>query len=496
VDSSIVTFGDHFSNDEFIDLTLVPAGQRAIVLGERYVTLGQQGELFNLSSAAVPGVLPTSNGFLGNLHEVTGATRTVTYTGNATPVYDQTGSTAGAGGVANAGTPGIGSVLVNTGSITYQEPIFKAETSTRSSLFAVIDDEKEDNDPTTEDRTWIEYEYCQVSTSDRQRAGNFNFEYDNDVTGVGTLDWASGPPGGVLRLDLEIDLKSIENINYITYQPFNLENNANHPVKVVYVQTSADRTNWNVVSPQNVYVSSTANLQLADVGQEIVLGDAIWAFAGRPVRYIRFRIEQAHPIECKIGHLWYQDDKSLRVKGPNPPLTSPARLYDPSVRTVNFKDAPSSHLLQQREVFNGQRWVIGIRGILVNRINHVFESTIVSKPLRVGGTVDRVTLDADVTIPPEYDDSQRWVSFYVSPDNGANWYPISRVQDDANDTPEMVAFNDPLPAALQETGVGYYTTASAVETLRLKAVLKRPSNLPSTTPVLHGYTLKVKKRVN
>ena len=49
-----------------------------------------------------------------------------------------------------------------------------------------------------------------------------------------------------------------------------------------------------------------------------------------------------------------------------------------------------------------------------------------------------------------------------------------------------------LTTALHE--VGYVLTPDPVTALRLKIILMRPASMPSTSPVMHSYELRVKKR--
>jgi hypothetical protein len=497
VDSSIIVFGDHFRSTDFMDFTLMPEGERPNIRGEGYVVLGQDGPLWDLANMAGLRILDTSNGFLGNLHEIDTKTdpREVTFTRNATGTY-------------NTETDASGTTvhkLSSDGLVTDMEPVFKAETHVRRDLGTVTDGGPD---------TWIEYEYCKISDADRNVAKNLNFTYARrTVTEAGEekveyIDWASGPPNGVLKLGIEFDLLSVQNVNYIHYLPFNLDENDNYPVTVTQVQTSVDRTNWEPVRPRDLVIGNTSNLQS---GNGTVVGDGIWAFSGRQMRYVQMHIEQSKPVTRKMGHLYYEVEKRVgerqvglytvgvydieRAEGPAPNINDPTFYYDPSIRRVKKSAEDATSMIQRRETFIGQRWAIGIRDIRIQQVNHLPTSTIVTKRLRVGGVVDRVLLDADITIPPEYGDGQGWISFFISPDDGARWFPIGRVQDDYLGIPEVVSFNDPLPEAMREPGVGYYSTPNPVTTLRLKIVLTRPPNLPSTTPVLRNYELKVKKRV-
>lgn len=496
VDSSIVTFGDRFRDTEFIDIPFASADQ-PMFMGEGHVVIGQAGDYKELGTSASIRILDTSNGFAGNLHEVSGSLRDVsTYQTESRYVA-----------VAADNDHPFGSFLAIKDEII-REPIFKAETNAHRSLTGVLD---------TNSDTWFEYEQCFIDEKTKLSPANkFGFTYRrpmtnsaDDKTSWDFVDWASGPPDGVLKLDVEIDLSTVQNVNYITYKPYNLENNTNYPVKVVEVQTSVDRTTWDPVRPRSVVIGPTSNLQTASAAEQNVVSDGIWAFASRAMRYVRVSIEQAHSVDAQLGHLFYLKDRAIttgeneatktvwvqeRVEGPIPFENNPTAFYDPAVRRVAEEGSGTVNLVQRREVFSGRRWAIGVRDISIQQFNHNLQSTFVSKRLRVGGVVDRVVLDADVSIPPEYPQNVAWVQFYLSPDDGLTWFAISRVQDEYLGIPEVVAFNDPLPAEMQEPGVGYYNTMTPVNMLRLKVVLQRPANLPSTSPILHSYELKVKRR--
>jgi hypothetical protein len=438
VDANTVIFGDYFHSEEFLDHSRVPSSERALLLGDSYLVIPKAGIVDNFAGHSQPKVLPTSNGFLGNLHEVVDAG------------VDQTAG----------------------------EVIFKAESDSRSDLWAMLDGEP---------NTWLEYENVLVSESDRRSANNFGFSYRTGGQTEATADWAAGPADGLLRLDLEFDLGSPQSINYIAYVPFNLEDNANYPVKVAKIQISGNGTDWEEVRPRGVYVGTTPNLQAARSADEVVIGQAIWVFPAQVARFVRVFLEQAHAMVRRIGHVYYENAVGQRVDTGAPSIDSPEASYAPNSLSL------SEHI-EKREVFNAKRWAIGIRDIAINNINYAQAGVIVTQPLRVGGVVDRLVLEAEVTIPEIYDESVPWVAFYVTPDDGANWFPIARVQDDYLGIPEVIAFNDPVADAFREPGVGYHSVPGTVTTLRLKAILSRPAGLPTTTPIFHSYRLKATRR--
>lgn len=493
-DNNIIQFGDFFSNLDFVDLTLTPDNLKVSHLGAGTVSLGRTNTTLNNSGDLNVTILSTSNGFIGNNQEITDPSLAITNGLTNSAIYS-----------------------------------FKAELETRHSDLTNITD----GIPTT----WFEYESNLVSNADRLKAKDLNFVYrsstdttasstadtgtatdiSNTMAQQGLVDWAIGPSGGVLKLDLEFDLKTAKTINTISYTPFGLENNKNAPIKIKLVQTSPDGTNWSSVSPENLWVALDANLQTARVAENVVIGTAIYVFDERIVRYVRMSIEQAQSIDSNIGHLYYETNQTVQVGfvevandtpppatkqvqtntivggdrtlGPIPPITEPDKYYKQNGLLIG-------NLIQNTEYFQGKRWAIGIRDILIQESKYSLTSTMISKIFRISGVVDRVSLESDIFIPSNFpsDTGKLWIRFYVSPNNGLNWYPISRVQDDYLGIPEIIAFNDPLPAEFRESGIQYINTNSVVNALRVKIELSRPDNLTSSSPILRSYKLKVLKR--
>ena len=486
--NEITIFGDYFKNDSQIDYDGLDQKNRALIDSERRLTLSKVNiSSENPLSRSVIRVLPTSTGIPGRLVEVEELSRN-------TPVNPTT-----------------------------QEPIyrFKSQVDPRSNLLYLTDESP---------ATWFEYEKNLVSEQDRINAKNLNFTYTvserNTDRGVAEIkypvpvgekiDWANGAVNGTLNLDLEFELDQIKTINEITYTPFGLEDNKNGPVLVKYVETSIDKNEWETLSPANVYIAQDASLNTARLANEVVVGTARWDVLSDQVRYIRFHIEQKNPIDTKIGHLYYSTPRRVvrrfdntlatpafvedvvggdRAQGPTPTTSSPTKFYSPSFSLIDSPDRNlTAGLVKRVEIFDGKRWAIGIRDISAKKVEYSLSGSIISKPFRIGGIVDRVSVDSSVFIPDTFSAETLWVKYYVSPNNGVNWFPISRIQDDYLGLPEILAFNDTIPVEFRESNVGYHTVAGQVNSLRVKIELLRPSGQPNKTPVVHWYRLKVKRK--
>lgn len=446
VDSSIVIFSDNFHTDDNIDANFVTSSSRVNIESSNFLTLGRLGEYVNLASIADVKVLTTSNGFAGNNQEV------------YDPVNAQTNPTT-------------------------NEKILKfiAEQARSATLSKLLD-----GSPST----WYEYEAWQVSDADRETAKNFNFKYAvNTADGVVNTDWSVGPTGNTLKLDLEFNLGQPQKINQIVYTPYGLTDNLNLPVKVSLVEISADGTVWTPATPTNVWVGTDVNANAARAADNVTTRQMTWTFQEQVTKFIRMHLEQPNFIKRPMGHVYWvnKTNTAVRVEGPHPKLAEIDKYYAPN-------NSVSGNLVQKREWFPAKRWAIGIRDIAFEQIRYQVESTMVTKPIRAGGVIDRIALEAEIYIPPDFDSEVNWIKFYISPDNGTTWHQISRIQDDFLSIPEIIAYNDPTPLAFHEPGVGYYNVSGEVTALRLKIVMSRPSDLPASTPIIRSYRLKIKRR--
>lgn len=440
-DSSIITFGDSFQSMEFTEQSRVPTEEQPSLSSPGFVTLGKSPQVVDLSANADVFVLSTSNGFPGNNEEI----------------------------------------LPPQESERYR---FRAEDSQSNDLAAIRDAEPD---------TWFEYERYELPGTIRNRKGS-NFTYaDQQIQEDGTsvtrlVNWAEGPESGVLKLNLEFDLKSIQMINYIDITPYGLEGNSNQPIFVRSIQTSSNATDWYDVEPDSVYLGTDVNVSTARVAPNIAVSRAVWPIPTRAARYVRIQLEQSRPIRANIGHLYWNDRKTgeQRVPGPVPRIENPSEYKDKETQ---------GDLVQGREYFVGKRWAIGIRDISIKQINYNPRSVIVTRQLQAGGVIDRVVLEsADVEVPHDYPSDQRWVRFFISPDDGVNWYPIAKITDEDIGIPEQISFNDPLPDSLREPGVYNVNTDTAVTAIRMKVEMLRPNDRVQTTPVLKSYALKIKRQ--
>jgi hypothetical protein len=450
VDSKTFIFSDQFGSGGNIDTTF-PLGDNVAQLNNGYLTLAAVGQNTDLTQNATIQILPKSNGFPGDNQEIEDPSNATTNTLTTSPQYTFVGA------------------------------------SNNPSIPKVVLDNQSSN-------TFFEYEVYSVNAADKATANNYNFTYN--VTGSniaqypnavnGQIDWSKGPAGGYLDLFLQVDLGSIQEVNTIVYKPYGLANDVNYPVLINQILASSDGTNWVTIPGNPTWVGTIANQQAASVGANVSIGTASWNVGSINARYIQFDIRQPNPIPCKIGHLYYVDPTSnLRVEGPVPDVSNP--LFS----VINGQSAPNG-LIQKTEVFTGQRWVIGINDISIEQNQYQATSTMITERINVNGIVDRLAINADMFIPADFNSSQAWITFWVSPDDGSSWHQISPIQNYTQGVNEVIAFNDPLPAAFQDPNVTYVSTDQPVTFLRFKIKLARPLNSPTESPIVKDYQLHVR----
>jgi hypothetical protein len=467
-DSSIIYAGDHFYNDEYIDWERTPIGSRVELIHGDQISLGVASQLQVADSGSKVTIGVGSNGFIGNNQEV------------FPPQSSESN---------------IGSNVVTVDYISFVQ---EGVTQPAKKWLSNIVDQAPD--------TYFEFEKYYVEEVDRVLAKNFNFQYQlvsgseeyNYLAGLGDqggrISW--GNSKDKLSLNLIIDIGSSKPLNLIRFTPFGLSDNKNAPLLIKSVSVSNTKGDWTILGSENLWVANGIDQNTINLdGENIVINNATYRLSGESIQYIKFEIEQPVAIASHIGHMYYinsteETDKSIdpqRLEGPVPGVD----------RIWTEKDPRSSYqnsLTQRRERFLGKRWAIGIRDIGVYSTQYNESSTLISKRFYVPGSVDRLTIEADVEFPEGFSRDTAWVRFYISPDDGNSWNQISRIQDDFLNIPEVLAYNDNTPVELRLPGVKYVETASTPTFLRVKIEIDRPTGDNTLTPVVKSYRIKVKQR--
>lgn len=143
------------------------------------------------------------------------------------------------------------------------------------------------------------------------------------------------------------------------------------------------------------------------------------------------------------------------------------------------------------------RWAIGIREIGIYSFQYVEASEIVSIPFRSPKPISKVSIKVDELIPATYPQSQRWIQYFISGDNGNNWHRINPMDSPSTyqeqsgvPIPRTIMFNPDFEIEDDEVN-RYIKLNTPVTEIRFKAVLIRPTGekFDKTSPILKGYRI-------
>lgn len=147
--------------------------------------------------------------------------------------------------------------------------------------------------------------------------------------------------------------------------------------------------------------------------------------------------------------------------------------------------------------FDVIRYAIGIKELTVSQFLYESVSEVVTKAWGSPKPIQKITLMVDQFIPPDFPPGS-WVEYYVKSDSeDTSWTRINPLElptvydSTGNIIPRVLTFNSekPVNSQLEES---YVLTTTPVTAVRLKIVIKRPTNLEgaeSLTPIVRNYRL-------
>jgi len=151
--------------------------------------------------------------------------------------------------------------------------------------------------------------------------------------------------------------------------------------------------------------------------------------------------------------------------------------------------------------FDRIRYTIGIRELTASSYQFAEQSEFISVPFLSPKEIVKVNVIVDEYIPPQFDQNQQWIDYYIKPEGLDEWIRINPLNSptkfniEGEIIPKIISFNLPKPTTAQLEDK-YQTTESPVKQMRFRAVIKRPSggNFDSMTPLVKSYRLVMTPR--
>lgn len=395
--------------------------------------------------------------------------------------------------ISGDGTPGNYHVAkkVNIQTINEQYDIYiknQSDDDPHDNVLSIVD-----NQP----HTW--FEYAKVGIPDEYKVRRYD------------IDWAvADKMHDELTLKINIKLKNIEEINWISITPY-MPEKARSAVNVYSIRVSEDGSEFVPIYKDREIINSEIHLvPQRYLDDTLFNNDTIAKFASQGVfnfpkvraQYIEIVLKQDKPYDELIANTYYKEINVLNAKEtveriitkqdvPNVVVNGPVGRY---------QIEPNKIISKNIEVINGWRYCIGIRGIDIYNRKFAKQSELVTKKFTTNKPIRSIVLYTNEIIPDEYmayglEKRNDWIKYYISI-NDIDWYPISPMHHNQVGSlkipPKIYEINSTASAdeKISSINKGYLTSNTDIYSVRLKIVFTRPDDLPESTPILEEYGLK------
>ena len=151
------------------------------------------------------------------------------------------------------------------------------------------------------------------------------------------------------------------------------------------------------------------------------------------------------------------------------------------------------------EYLKADRAAIGIRDIFVGYESYADVCEIVSKPYKIYGKLELLSLQVEDHSPVEVDSSGEIIGtskidYYISVDNGSKWIEISPMEKNFAGIPEVLAFNQNLTTTTSLSQIAYFNSPEVpqeINSVVFKAVMKK-DRVVNSTPIIYSYKIGMK----
>lgn len=154
------------------------------------------------------------------------------------------------------------------------------------------------------------------------------------------------------------------------------------------------------------------------------------------------------------------------------------------------------------DIFDGWRWVIGLRSFDAYIDRYSTKSVFVSQNMQLPKAISDVSLSVSEMIPEEFwsnniSTKNDWIKYSLSFDNGKTWTAISPLEREPvnfaeeNFPNKILSVNKNISVDARTPNKSYVLAEGEVKQIKLKAEFSRPEKLDSITPILYDYQLRI-----
>lgn len=162
--------------------------------------------------------------------------------------------------------------------------------------------------------------------------------------------------------------------------------------------------------------------------------------------------------------------------------------------------ASDEYIEKKMGVFDGWRYMVGIRDVEIRNKTYELVSDIITKKLETSSPIKKVVLYSNEIIPEEFvslglTNRNSWIKYYISI-NDTDWHQISPMHHNQigklDIPPKIYEINskDSPEEKIKSINKGYINSPSKIYAVRLKITLSRPEGMENLTPIIEDYALK------
>ena len=189
---------------------------------------------------------------------------------------------------------------------------------------------------------------------------------------------------------------------------------------------------------------------------------------------------------------------SFFIKVVNSPIAT-SLTRETSQDTADAQKNKDLFLRRNFEYLKADRAAIGIRDIFVGYEAYADVCEIVSKPYKIYGKLELLSLQVEDQSPVELDSSGEIIGtskidYYISVDNGSKWIQISPMEKNFAGIPEVLAFNQNLSSTTSLSQIAYFNSPEVpqeINSVIFKAVMKK-DRVVNSTPIIYSYKIGMK----
>lgn len=168
-----------------------------------------------------------------------------------------------------------------------------------------------------------------------------------------------------------------------------------------------------------------------------------------------------------------------------------------SVDTRIDKFQRSVTLVRRYEVLEAERRSIGIRDISFGYEEYAERAEMISRQFDVSSEIEYLSLSSEVKYSGKINgEVSSLIRYWVTVDNGVNWFELSPIENQFMLVPEVLAFNQNIDNTFKLPGVEYFNqpkVPASIKSFSLKMELTKP-NGQNITPMVYSYKVGVKVR--